>query len=81
MLVHIEIKKLDKAVKVYNFEVEDDHTYTMIKNSALQLVNLLFSGGSPLDYAHVLCNFFQGLAGLAGGVGFTLGAAVVLIYN
>ena len=51
-------------------------SYTMIKNSALQLVDLMFSGGSPLDYAHVLCNFFQGLAGLAGGVGFTLGAAV-----
>ena len=54
-------------------------SYTMIRDSALQFVDLMFSGGSPLDYAHVLCNFFQGLAGLAGGVGFAVGSAVGMV--
>ncbi|MBQ5473157.1 MAG: DUF2380 domain-containing protein, partial [Lachnospiraceae bacterium] len=54
-------------------------SYTIIRDSALQFVDLMFSGGSPLDYAHVLCNFFQGLAGLAGGVGFAVGSAVGMV--
>ena len=50
--------------------------YTMIKQSALNLVDLIYNGGSVFDYIHEISTGVQGVGLLSGGVKLSVGSAV-----
>ena len=53
--------------------------YTMIKQSALNLVDLIYNGGSIFDYIHEISTGVQGVGLLSGGVKLSVGSAVGMV--